>query len=75
MPEPRKELLVAGRDDLFVIHDFLSPEECEHYVALAEAAGFGDAPITSLGGPVMRKDIRNNDRVMIDDGRQDRPRG
>jgi hypothetical protein len=64
----RKELL-TGRDDLFVVHDFLSPEECAHFVALSESAGFGDAPISSLSGPVMRKDIRNNDRVMIDDPR------
>jgi hypothetical protein len=65
---PRKELLTE-RDDLFVVRDFLSPEECAHFVALSEAAGFGDAPISSLSGPVMRKDIRNNDRVMIDDPR------
>jgi len=66
MPEPRKELLTQ-RDDLFVIHDFLTPEECEHFIARSEAVGYGDAPITTLGGPVIRKDIRNNDRVMIDD--------
>ena len=40
-----------------------------HYIALSELSGFGDAPITSFSGPVMRKDIRNNDRVMIDDPR------
>jgi hypothetical protein len=65
---PRKELL-ADRDDLFVAHGFLSPEECAHFVALSESAGYSDAPISSLDGPVMRKDIRNNDRVMIDDPR------
>jgi len=64
----RKELL-SERDDLFVVHDFLSPEECERYIALSEAEGYGDAPINSLGGPVLRKDVRNNDRVMIDDAR------
>jgi hypothetical protein len=63
---PHRELLTA-RDDLFVIRDFLSAEECEYYIALAEGIGFGDAPITSFSGPVVRKDIRNNDRVMIDD--------
>lgn len=61
-----KELL-TDRDDLFVIHDFLSADECRHYIDLSESTGYDDAPITSLGGPVMRKDIRNNDRVMIDD--------
>jgi hypothetical protein len=62
----RKQLLTE-RDDLFVVHDFLSPEECAEYIAASEAAGFGDAPINSLGGPVMRKDIRNNDRLVVDD--------
>jgi predicted 2-oxoglutarate/Fe(II)-dependent dioxygenase YbiX len=62
----RKELL-AERDDLFVIHDFLSPDECAAFIARTEAAGYGDAPITTFSGPVIRKDIRNNDRVMIDD--------
>lgn len=68
MPEMRKELL-AERDDLFVIHDFFSSDECDYYVTLTESAGYGDAPITTRSGPVMRKDIRNNDRVMIDDAR------
>jgi hypothetical protein len=62
----RKQLLTE-RDDLFVVHDFLSPEECAEYIAASEGAGFGDAPINGLGGPVMRKDIRNTDRVMVDD--------
>ena len=68
MPEQRKELL-AGRDDLFVVRDFLSPDECDYYTTLSESVGYGDAPITTTSGPVMRKDIRNNDRVMIDDRR------
>lgn len=62
----RKELL-TDRDDIFVVHDFLTPEECERYIARSEAAGYGDAPINSLGGPVIRKDFRNNERVIIDD--------
>ncbi|MBN9122636.1 MAG: 2OG-Fe(II) oxygenase [Planctomycetes bacterium] len=66
MSGSRKELL-ADRDDLFVVHDFLTPEEYEHYTALSESAGYGDAPITTSAGFVMRKDIRNNDRVIIDD--------
>ena len=68
MPEPRKELL-AERDDLFVVHDFLSPDECAYYTTLSESVGYGDAPITTSAGFVMRKDIRSNDRVMIDDPR------
>jgi predicted 2-oxoglutarate/Fe(II)-dependent dioxygenase YbiX len=54
-------------NDVFVILDFLTPSECESYIRLSETAGYGDAPITTMSGPKMRKDIRNNDRVMIDD--------
>ncbi|MBI1246962.1 proline hydroxylase [bacterium] len=53
-------------DYVYVIHEFLTPEECDEYIALAESAGFVDAPITTSQGAVMRKDIRNNLRLMID---------
>lgn len=55
-------------DDVFLIRDFLTPGECLHHIAATEAAGYEDAPINSGGGRmVMRKDVRNNDRVILDD--------
>lgn len=54
-------------EQVFLIHDFLTPAECERYIALSEDVGYADAPITTGGGPVMAKGIRNNDRVMVDD--------
>src|SRR5947209_18432507 len=65
-PMIRKEQLLDG-DLIFVLHDFLSPEECEHFIALSEGAGYEGASITTGTGFVMRKDIRNNDRVIRDD--------
>lgn len=62
---PRREDL--NGNDIFVIHDFLTPAECQYYITGSEATGYGDAPVTTPRGFVMRKDIRNNDRVMIDD--------
>lgn len=59
--------LVAGRDDIFTVRGFLTPDECAAHIARAEAAGFGDAPITTSVGAVVDKRVRNNDRVMIDD--------
>ena len=50
-----------------MIHDFLSPDECRHFIERSESAGYDDAPINSLFGPTIRKDVRNNARVMIDD--------
>jgi predicted 2-oxoglutarate/Fe(II)-dependent dioxygenase YbiX len=54
-------------DGIFVIHEFLSPEQCDRFIATSESAGYEDAPITTSAGFVMRKDIRNNDRLIVDD--------
>jgi prolyl 4-hydroxylase len=52
---------------IFVLHDFLPAEECQRLIAWSEQLGYGDAPITTAAGFVMRKDIRDNERVMVDD--------
>jgi hypothetical protein len=52
---------------VFVIHNFLSPDECERFIERSEQIGYGDAPITTAAGFLMRKDIRDNSRVMLDD--------
>lgn len=60
-----KESLVG--DTIFLIHDFLSPEECAAFINRSEELGYLDAPITTSGGFVMRKDVRDNERVIVDD--------
>jgi prolyl 4-hydroxylase len=52
---------------LFVIRGFLSPQECERFIGRSEQIGYADAPITTSVGFVMRKDIRDNSRVIVDD--------
>lgn len=52
---------------IFLIEDFLSPAECRELIDLAEGIGFIDAPITTRHGPQMRKDIRNNTRILHED--------
>ena len=54
-------------DWVFVIHDFLSADECAAHILAAETVGFRTAPINSSAGVVMREDVRNNERVMLDD--------
>ena len=54
-------------DQVFVIPNFLTPEECDQHIAISEGIGYVDAPITTSAGFVMRKDIRDNLRVMHDD--------
>jgi prolyl 4-hydroxylase len=52
---------------VFSIPDVLAPDECAAMIRRIEELGPSDAPITTAAGPVMRPEIRNNRRVMIDD--------
>lgn len=52
---------------VFTVDDVLSADDCASVVARIEALGPTDAPITTPAGFVMRKDIRNNTRVIFDD--------
>lgn len=54
-------------DNIFTIAKVLTPDECQMYIALTEQTGYDAAPITTAAGFVMRPDIRNNRRVIIDD--------
>lgn len=54
-------------DAIFVIHDFLSEDECREFIEMSERIGYDEAPITTSFGPQMRKDVRNNTRIMHDD--------
>ena len=54
-------------DEIFTVSEFFSPDECEASIHLAESSGFVEAPINSAFGPEIRRDVRNNRRVMIDD--------
>lgn len=54
-------------DGIFTIPSVLTPDECQAYIALTEARGYEPAPITTGNGFIMRPEIRNNTRVIIDD--------
>jgi prolyl 4-hydroxylase len=54
-------------DGIYTIPNLLTPEECQELIALTESLGYEAAPITTGGGFVMRPDIRNNARVILDD--------
>jgi len=53
--------------DIFVVRQFLSPEECDRFIAQAESLDFQSAPISTAPGPLESKDVRDNDRVVLDD--------
>lgn len=77
----RVEVLVPGRRRPYVegdsldhtaplvetVEDVLSPAECAALIERIDRLGPTVAPITTPRGPVMRTDIRNNERVVFDD--------
>jgi hypothetical protein len=60
-------LRFLGLSEIATIVDLPSPEACDDHVRFSESFGYRDAPITTALGPVMAKDVRNNDRALLDD--------
>lgn len=59
--------LIWRADNIETIAGFLSAAECDDYIRWGESIGFEDAPISTSMGMVIMKDVRNNDRAMVDD--------
>lgn len=67
IPDSDEEL--DTRNPLVISVDgVLSPAACRALIARIEAAGPTAAPVTTSRGFVMRPELRNNSRVMFDDG-------
>ena len=54
-------------EHVFLLHNFLSPEECAAQIARSEKSGYEEATIITSGGARMDKSIRDNDRLIVDD--------
>jgi prolyl 4-hydroxylase len=53
---------------IYTIDNVLSATECLQYIRLTEGTGYEAATITSYGGQAtLQPEVRNNDRVMLDD--------
>lgn len=61
------EYLDLSQPLLWTVADVMTPMECASVIERIEALGPTSAPITTGQGFVMRPDIRNNTRVIIDD--------
>ncbi len=59
--------LDLGAPLVFTVEGVLAPDECAQLIRATTDAGYDEAPITTAAGFVMRKEIRNNTRVMFDD--------
>jgi len=53
--------------DGFGLGNFLSEKECQKFIQMSEDIGYEEAEINSESGSKISKDIRNNDRVIIND--------
>jgi prolyl 4-hydroxylase len=52
---------------VFTIENYLTPQECQHYIALGDGIGYVPSEVNFAGGSRRAEDIRNNDRVIFDD--------
>jgi predicted 2-oxoglutarate/Fe(II)-dependent dioxygenase YbiX len=64
---PREEMLDLRVPTLWTVPEVLTREECRAQIERIESLHPVAAPITTHRGFVMRPDIRNNTRVMIED--------
>jgi prolyl 4-hydroxylase len=62
-----REVLAWGGGLHWTVPSLFTPTECAALIARIDAAGPTLAPVTTSGGPVVRTDIRTNERVMFDD--------
>ncbi|WP_028101373.1 prolyl hydroxylase family protein [Pseudoduganella violaceinigra] len=54
---------------IFTVDRFLSETECQHYIGMGEQMGYRPSEVNLPAGSVRREDIRNNDRVIVDNPR------
>jgi hypothetical protein len=51
----------------FILLNVFTPEECQQWIEMTEKRGYSPALINVGSRSVLMKDVRNNDRCMIDD--------
>lgn len=54
-------------EDIFIVADVLTPDECVEFIEHGEASGFEAATVALRTGAQMLTDIRNNDRATVED--------
>ncbi len=60
-------LQIVVPNQVFTVASFFSAEECARYIVMSENAGYEEAAVGTRFGQEMRKDIRNNERLILDD--------
>jgi hypothetical protein len=54
-------------DRIFVVHDFLTADECRSFIDRSEESGYDVASIVTAAGPVIDQAVRDNARLIADD--------
>ncbi len=54
-------------DGIYVTRNVFSANECQKFIELSENTGYDAATMNAFGGSFRRPDLRNNDRVILDD--------
>ena len=52
-------------DYVFTVDEFLTAQECDHYIQICEDLGFEEALVSTAAGQKRMKDLRNNERVFL----------
>jgi hypothetical protein len=65
---PSPKLTEVVKDEIWIVDDLLSNQECQYLIEASEQGGFVDALVTTgLNTGIMDKEYRDSKRVMIDD--------
>lgn len=59
--------IVEIDEDAFLIEEFLTNKECVKYIEITEKNGYVESPVIFNGLQIVDREIRNNERVIIDD--------
>jgi len=59
--------LVQHTEQIWVLEDFLTPQECEELIVFSEMQGYQEAEVGFSEGAKMAKNIRNNYRLLYTD--------
>ena len=58
---------IKRADNIYIIENFITPKACDNYIQMAEKIGFEEAKVNIGGRQIIKKGVRNNQRIMHKD--------
>ena len=59
--------IIFAKDEIWTVEGILTLDECQDLIAKTEALGYEAAPVRTSSGAQMITNVRNNDRIILDD--------